>query len=380
MSKISKWFFMLSKRLYKKPSFVALLLLVPLMLFAFSFAAKEEGGFVRVVLAKADNDEISEEIINELISEDSLIQFTKADSEEEAVEQVKSGGADEAWVFKANLKDNLNKFLKEDDSHAVSVYTKEQNVTVRLAREKLTSVLYKHCAKSYYIDYVRSRFSDLDNLSDEKLSVYFEKASIDESLFVFKNPNSNIDNLKNTNYLTVPIRGLLAIFAVLCGMAATMYFKQDEIYGTFSFVKNSRKWLMEYACVITAVINVAAVLLLSLVISSLSVNIFKEILIMLLYVLCCAAFSVLLGTIFKRLNTYSAIIPLITVVFIGVCPIFFDFRNLYLLQMLFPPTYYVNSIYDGRYIAYMAIYTAVLVILNITLKNIKTIIAIKKAR
>jgi hypothetical protein len=163
-------------------------------------------------------------------------------------------------------------------------------------------------------------------------------------------------------------------------MAATMYFKQDEIYGTFSFVKNSRKWLMEYACVITAVINVAAVLLLSLVISSLSVNIFKEILIMLLYVLCCAAFSILLGTIFKRLNTYSAIIPLITVVFIGVCPIFFDFRNLYLLQMLFPPTYYVNSIYDGRYIAYMAIYTAVLVILNIALKNIKTIIAIKKAR
>ena len=36
----------------------------------------------------------------------------------------------------------------------------------------------------------------------------------------------------------------------------------------------------------------------------------------------------LLKNIFTNLRTYSALIPLLTVLFIGLCPVFFDFRKL----------------------------------------------------
>ena len=172
---------------------------------------------------------------------------------------------------------------------------------------------------------------------------------------------------------------VLAILAVLCGMAATMYYMQDEAAGTFSYVKQSLKGLTALGCVVTAVINVCAVLLLSLLLSSLMGNALKEIVALLLYTLCCSAFCLFLKQIFSSLRTYSAIIPLLTVVLIGICPVFFDFRSLTFLQLLFPPTYYVNSLYNSYYLIYMVIYTVICLALSFGLKTIKAALkSIKK--
>lgn len=369
--KILKWFLMLSKRLYKKPSFVVLLLLIPICISAFTLIAKKNSGFVHIVLAQTNSkDKISAQIIDELSKENSLISFTTAPSEKEAIKEVENGLADEAWVFAYDTEDIINNF--PDSEHAVSIYTKEQSVPLRLVREKLTGVVYKYCAKAYYIDYIRANFSKLDDVTDEQLSVYFENASIDDSLFSFENPN-NAASKGTSNYLTSPIRGLMAIFVVLCGMAATMYYAQDEKAGTFSYIKSRYKELAAFGCVITAVINVSVVVCLSLFISSLSGNIATELLTFLLYAVCSTSFCLLLKSIFTSLRAYSALIPLLTVVFIGICPVFFDFRKLYAVQMLLPPTYYVNSMYDHKYLIYMGVYSVVCIVLSALLKVLKNL-------
>ncbi len=378
MLKVLKWFFMLSKRLYKKPSFIILLLLIPSCVFAFSFVAKQDSGFVNVVLASTDDDKVANAVINELLNEKSLINFSRASSEEAALAEVKSGLADEAWVFQSDVENKINDFVGKSKNPVVTVFTKEQNVSVRLTREKLTGVLYKYCARAFYIDYVRSKFSQLDNLSNNQLIAYFDDTSVDDSLFSFKNPNNVANESEPANYLTTPIRGLLAIFAVLCGLAATMYYKQDEISGTFSYVKNNRKGFVAFGCVLTAVVNISVVLLLSLSLASLSTGFFKEVIILLLYAVSCTAFCLLLGSIFKKLNTYSAIIPLLTVVFIGICPVFFDFRILHSLQILFPPTYYVNSVYADRYLLYMVIYSAICLVLTFVINFVSKRMRLKK--
>ena len=45
--------------------------------------------------------------------------------------------------------------------------------------------------------------------------------------------------------------------------------------------------------------------------------------------------------------------PLIAVILLGLCPVFFDFRGLLYLQQLLPPTHYINASFDGRYFLYM---------------------------
>lgn len=370
MNRIFKWFFMLSKRLYKKASFIILLILIPACVLAFSFIAKQESGFVNIVLAQENsNDKISSRVINDLLDENSMISFTLAPSPEQALENVKNGLADEAWIFSKNTEEGVKKFASGDKECVVSIFTKEQNVSVRLSREKLTAALYKYCAKAYYVDYIRTKVSELNNLSDDQLLNYFEEVNVDEDLFTYN--NSVAISKGETNYLITPIRGLLAVLVALCGMAAVMYYMQDEAAGTFSFIKQNKKGITALGCVATAVINVSVAVLLSLLFSSLATNIFREILILLLYTLCCSSFCLLLKRIFANIKTYASLIPLVVVIFIVVCPVFFNFRKLSILQLLFPPTYYVNSVFDNKYLVYMVLYSVICLALSYALQSLQ---------
>ncbi len=363
-----KWFLLLSKRLYKKATFVVILVLIPLCVFAFSIIAKQDSGFVHIALAH-QGDALSEKIAQELKSEGSIIDFTLLESKEEAIELVKNGQADEAWIFPEDLGDGVNKFVDNKADSIVTVVTGEQSVALRLSREKLSAMLYQYCAKAYYLDYIRANVPELDGISEEGLMTYFNETAVDEELFVFADPVEKA-GIK-TNYLTSPIRGLLGIMALVSAMAATMYFMEDERTGTFAFVKHKHKNAVAHGCVLTAVINVSVIILLSLCLSRLAGNIFKEIAIILLYAMLCTAFAVLLGQIFVGLKGYASVIPLLTVACIGICPVFFDFKGG--IQLLLPPTYYVNALYNGKYFLYMLIYIAVCLVLSFIIEKLKNI-------
>ena len=98
--KILKWFFMLNKRLYKKASFIIILMLIPLCVGLFTSVAQKEKGFLHIILVQTEEgDEISEEIINKLSSSNSVIRFSRSTNPQDATEAVKTGEADEAWIF-----------------------------------------------------------------------------------------------------------------------------------------------------------------------------------------------------------------------------------------------------------------------------------------
>jgi len=355
MKRIFKWFWMLSKRLYKKPSFLVLMLLVPLCVTLFAGTAQQSSGFVHIALARElDDDPVATAIMNDLLTEEGLIRFSQM-SRQAALEAVQTGQADEAWIFPENTENKLQDFAAGKEEYIVKTVTLEETVSVKLAREKLSAAVYAYCAKAYYVDYVRSEFSQLKHLSDRELEIRFEEVKVNEELFVYGNP-ADTSGVQAVNYLTSPIRGLLAVLMLLCGVAATLYYLQDEAAGTFAWVRQSKKGLTALCCIVTATVNISAVLLLSLAFSGLAGNVFREVGALLLYSLCCGAFCVLLKQIFPTIRSCAAIVPLIAVVMLGLCPVFFDFREWYILQHIVPPTYYINASYDGKYLLYMLAY------------------------
>lgn len=371
MIKLCKWFYMLSKRLYKKPSFLALLLLIPLCVALFAGAADRESGFVHIVLAREQvSDPIATEVMDALLAETGMLRFSRADTPEDALHLVKTGQADEAWVFPGDTWEQIQTYLSGRQKYIVQVFTREQTMTAQLAREKLSAALYEACAKAYYLDYIRSEISQLDSVSDGALIGYFENVQVDEDLFVYGNP-TDTQAAQPANYLTSPIRGLLAVLTVLCGMAATLYYMQDEAAGTFAWVRQSRKGLTALGCVVTAGVNVSVTVLLSLACSGLAGNWLREISALLLFSLCCGAFCLLLKEIFSGIRVYAALVPLMTVVLLGICPVFYDFRRLALLQRLFPPTYYINGVYDSKYLLYMLAYIPICLGLCLLLQLVK---------
>lgn len=357
MGRMCKWFLMLSKRLYKKPSFLALMLLIPLCVAIFTGAARQDSGFVHILLAQEQADDtVATQVVDSLLAKKGAVLFERMDTPEAALDAVRSGQADEAWIFPADTAAATQAFVEGRQRYVVQVVTQEQTVVSQLAREKLSGAMYEYLAKAYYLDFIRSRFSQLDAFTDRELIAYFEEVKVSEELFVYGDPAGGADNSQETNYLTSPIRGLLAVLMLLCGMATTLFYMQDEAAGTFAWVRQNRRGITALGCVVTATVNVSLVLLLSLCFSALAGNVLREILALLLYSLCCGAFCLLLKEIFPGMRSYAAIVPLMTVVLIGICPVFFDFRNWPFFQLLLPPTYYINAAYNSQYGLYMLAY------------------------
>lgn len=376
MKRLLKWFLMLNKRLYKKPSFIAILLIIPIAIFSLGIVASLESGFLRIVLAETDCDDvISSEIIQKLNGNDSLLQFIVVDDPAEATQMVRNGEADAAWIFAEGMKESIDQFVQygESENPIVTVIEREQTVFSRVAREKLTFTLQHYATKAYYVSYARASSEVLNALTDEQLIEYFENTSYSSDLFVYDTAGEISETMPEADYISAPIRGFLAVVAMLSGLAAVLFFMQDRESGTFSWVPENKRIYVAFACILIAVLNVGAVVLIALAITGLSVSIAADIVYMIFFAICAACFSLLLLELFKSIRMFASVIPMLITLMMVICPVIYDYRNIRPIQHLFPPTFFINAAYEEHYLIYMIVYSLICSALIFVLRRFKRI-------
>lgn len=365
--KIMIWFYMLSKRLYKKPSFLLILLLIPLTVMVYGKAAQEDSGIMTVALAAEDpQDMLVCEIMDELLDSSPLIRYIKLDSPQEAEEQVLMHGADVAWIFPENMQQKIDAFITAEKSPQpiVHVITRENNVAIMLSSEKLSGLMFKYCARAYYLRYLRDNAMELSAYTDEEILGFYDEALIGDQLFSFTNTTGNDTSSAKLNYLLTPMRGLLGVIMALCGLATAMYYVKDDAAGTFAYLPNRQKVFAEAGYQTVSLVNVSAITLLALVILGLSVDVGREMLIMVVYAMSVISFSMLVRVCCGSLRGLGTAMVLLVVLMIAVCPVFYDFAALRSVQLLLPPTYFVNAAYNDTYFCYMLVYTGICLVLS----------------
>ena len=68
MKRILIWLWLLTKRLYKKPTFLVLLALIPALVLGYSTVARQDSGVVTIALAAYDNnDPMANAIMDDLM-------------------------------------------------------------------------------------------------------------------------------------------------------------------------------------------------------------------------------------------------------------------------------------------------------------------------
>lgn len=370
MKKALKWLYMLNKRLYKKATFIIILALLLVSVVVFVDASKADSGFVHVVLAQTNkNDKISSEIVKSLLNEESLALFTVAETPEAAINAVKSGQADTAWIFPENMG-SLSDFPL-GKSGIIRVVEREQNVFLRLAREKLNAVIFKYSARAFFLSYADAKLPTLSGFSDEELLSYFENAKIDEELFIFENPVNKAETKNASDYLAAPLRGLLGVITVLGGMAGLLYYMNDEEKRQFSNISKRGQSFIAFASVGTATLNISAVAMLALWASGLYRVTLTEIACTLTFALCTASFLMVLKEVFGNIKVFAAVIPAIITIMCAVCPVFFNLKALRLYSFIFPPTYYINCAGNEMYLVYMLAYSAAALTIAFLIRTLK---------
>ena len=368
ISQIIKWYFLLNKRLLKKYSFWLILCMVPLLVEGVNVLSQEESGIVRIALCMQNpDDELAKGIVDRLMSEGSVLSYVLCEDEEKARAMVANYEVDTAWIFSGTFKEDLQKAAADTRCEAVvAVVEREDNVSLRFARQILVSRVYSDFSYMIYEDFVRDDLG-IDEVSDAQLEEAYEMMFVEGSLFQMEYLDGQKEEGNDYNYLLSPIRGLLSIWFVLCGFAASLYFMQDEQNGVFSRIAlKNRLWAalgMHMVVLADAVIVLLVACRLSGVFTSLQGELGRVILLTGCTLVFCNLVRLLCGTP-ERLGIC---IPILLMGMVVICPVFIHIRKIKVLPYLFPPYFYLKSLHSVQYVYGMVVYTVVLFLICILL-------------
>lgn len=363
LKKLPLWLWMLTKRLYKKPAFLVLLLLIPVLAIGYRSAVRDSGNVLTVGLAQQAQDPVSIRIFQELMTDGHLVHYEIFSSPEEAREHLQAGKVDAVWLFPGDMQQHIDAFAENPSKSNgfITVLERTDNVALALSREKLSSVVYGEAARVIYLNYLRAEVPELSHLSDAELMQYYDNTVFSADLFHFGDSEKAE---KDTNFLLSPLRGLLGVIIVLCGLATAMHFQQDDSKGTFSRVSPQWRIVPETACHLVAVVQLTILSSICLGVCGLAQGFWIELAALVLYSLCVAAFSMMLRQLLGSIRLMAAVLPVLCVLMLVLCPVFFDLGALRKIQYLLPPTYYINAVHNPAYLGYMALYTAACFILR----------------
>lgn len=364
------WFYMLTKRLLRQWSFLLLLCLIPLATFGASLAMQQESGVMHILLCHEARDESAARIIDGLLNDGSIISFTSCGSIQEAEQLVAAQYADAAWIFPADFSERMDAFVSESISPEpfIRIVQAEDSMTLRIAQQKLFGAMAREFSFSNYKTFAYSNIVKEETVSLETLESYYDGRKLRGDIVRIRRLDSEVEvDVGNMNYLTAPIRGLLSLLVVLCTLAAAMYFLKEQSEGKFSWLPVNKRIIPALASCFSAALLSGTAVFIALQLVGISVQPAYEACCMLAFVLAATGFCSVFCVVFRSAGKVGALLPGLLIVMLALSPIFFHVKVLKPVRMLLPTVYYLESIYNTRYLLYAAIYCLVTGALSVVL-------------
>lgn len=339
------------KRFFKHPFFVFTLFLMPLSVFFLKYSQRPGDAFVQVALfaPKENSDSVTTDVIQKMLSlSNTSIRFYLCDSKDKLQRDVMEGKAACGYLFPENLEQKLEQYAK-DRTPFLHVIQPQKDARTNIVDEIVLSSLYQPV--SYYM--LTHFLSEKWDISSEKdwLHETFVKHSSSELLFHFEYADGTENNLlndKNTNYMLMPVRGIVAVIVLLICLAGGLSCYEDSL-GPFLLMDTRKKSLCILLSLLTPAFFAGIAGLITIKMTGITVSFTIEIPAMLLYLLCCMGLTNLLRVVCCR-ELYLAAIPLFTAGSLIISPVFFNladrFPVLHPVSSLLPATHYLNSIYN----------------------------------
>lgn len=379
MTRIRKyfiWFFMLSKRLLRQWSFVILLCMIPVVIPLTSIAMSQESGILHIVLCNEGYDDKATEIIDSLMNYDGVVMFSLTDSREEAEKAVAESNADAAWVFSENYSENLDTYVsRKIGKPCVEIIERETNVSLSIAKEMLFGAMYEELSYSIYKNFVYSEMVSQTEVDESEVRRYYDELQRKGDIVEIERLNNKGEDGDKANYLTSPMRGILALMIVLCTLAAVMLFLREQAQGRFDWLPVRKRLAPAIASCLSASCLSSLAVFISIQFSNISEGFINELIPIILYAIATAGFCVVLSVVFRSPGKVGAMIPGIIIIMLALSPIFFNIKILKPVRLMLPTHYYLYSIYDNTCCLYGILYCiavySVVFLLNWVLSNRK---------
>lgn len=361
---------LIQKRLLCKYSFLLLLVLPLLFAAGLGRLASEESGIASIALYLPQDDQTAQQIGERLLGRDSVFRFFSCESGEEAVRMVETKEADAAWLFSDETEENLRELAqKRRVRPLVKVVERKDSVPLLLSREVLSAAIYPAFSYAVYESYVTQELR-FTKLGEETLRRTYESVAVTGSLFQAVYSDGSTAKVREGDYVQAPLRGILAIWLVILGLAAALFYMQDEERGVYGRMSGARRFLAFYAVGGIFLLDGTAVLLLCCKLGGVFTEPLKEVGCAAVFAFCVLAFSNLLRLLCRTPRWIGVILLPLSAGMLALCPIFLNLQNFRVGKRLLPPWYYLQSIHDTSYLFEMAVYTVILVLASAILQRV----------
>ena len=381
------WLFLMNKRVLKKPLFLLLLALVPVLSAVSVYIPQSGISLLRVGLVAGDpEDETTQAIFKELRhSKSSVIKYYICSSEEELREDIAQGQTRLGYLFPEDPNLLFAAYGSQDDvniSNALAILANiaegastevrkysirclvgSNDIVSKLARDQLYGQIYSYLERAVlnaWLDAHPEGISMTDEERDAFIDTALSEYSIDDNFFEMAYMDGDVIQEGDIyDYFSAPIRGLLAALVVLSALAGALSLIQDVEHGRMVWLSERSGPFFRYLCMLIPVFDIGLASFIAISLSSGFVNPVREFGLFLLFILCCTGMGNLLRVILRSSSLIGAMVPILVIGCLFLTPVFIDMVVFEPAQILLPPYLYLKSLHGAWPAWALGVYAAV---------------------
>ena len=370
MRRVLVWLLLTEKRLFKKISFIIVLVMMPLLIAGLSRKAGEEAGIINIgICSEGAEGSLSQKIADGFLEENSILSYIRYENEDDAIQALNESRIDAVWIFPDDMEARLSELARRGRvGSVVRVVEREDDVALVFTREVLCSRIFPVFVYETYCEYIRKKLGS-EALSGEEMRSLYDSMLWKGNLF--QGGTSPQEPGEQDSYLLAPMRGVIAIWMILAGMAALLYHKSDIRNGVYDAVPSRKRIRYSFGLQMVVLINCGIMGMCAFGILGIFTDPLKEILLMGLYIICISVFCNILGLLADSMEVTGIMIPFVILVMLVLCPVFINLRPFESFRILLPPAYYLHAVYGQESPLNMCIFAAAGSLLCIPLNLIR---------
>ncbi len=341
-----KLLYLFSKRLYKKASFLVILLVLVLVSVIGKSALSKESSMLKIAVVAENNA-----VADALVASDGAVDY-KYYSNQEAEKLLTAGKIDAVFKFSKDFDLSISDFVSGNSKNRpLEIVVREKSVFINLALERVLAETFPLIADKYYYEYAESElgFDDKQSLKETYDSVICNKDIVKFSYY-----NSD-DGVEETNYLLTPMRGMLAAIIAFCTLASALYFLTDCENCNMDAVPINKRWFWQVLYTSTGAVNISFFAMVALILIGLTESMTVELISILLYIIAAVGFVGVISGICVKAKMLAASMPIITIAILAICPIFLN-SNIPFVQECLPTYWYLTAVYNTSKIPAFMLY------------------------
>lgn len=363
-----------TKRLFRRPLFLAVLLLMPVSVLFLSGIQGGEDAVLRIAIyfpaySTEEGNVSSAFLADELAGlSNSAVRFYICGTEEELRQDVQSGRASCGYLLPENMQQGMEEYARKHTPFIRAVRG-EGEAAARIVDEILLSRLYRPLAFQLLLDYLEGKTGE--PAQSQRLARNFKSHSSNEMLFSFVYADGSSRSLLNDEdaaYMMLPVRGLAAALVLLACMGGGLLWYSDRENKLLALLDKRKRgycgWLaLLLPCLYAGVAGVVTIKL-----TGSAEGFMKELAVMLVYVFACVGMVRLLCCAFSRRELFLASVPVLMAASLLLCPVFINLEKvlppLGWIGRLLPGYHYLYALHDGRELFLLALVGAIYMIIG----------------